>query len=80
MFTLTPSDAAPRGQIVGDDGLTNFARAVNAATEDTRDKWATFQEKLRAAYKTPLAAGSGRTWGDRMICLLAKDTAQASTC
>jgi predicted small secreted protein len=43
----------------------NFARAVNAAIEDTADKWATFQERLVAAY--------GPVRAERMICAITHD-------
>ena len=50
----------PRGLI--DD---NFARAVEAAIDDTRDKWATLEEHLASTY------GDGP--GARMACVLTHD-------
>ncbi len=50
----------PRGAENG-----NFARAVEAATKDTQDKWATLREGLVKRY------GSAR--GDKMICALTHD-------
>ena len=50
----------PRGLI--DD---NFARAVEAAIDDTRDKWATLEEQLASTY------GDGP--GARMACVLTHD-------
>jgi hypothetical protein len=43
----------------------NFARAVSAAIDDTKDKWATFRGRLEAAY--------GNDTGDRMACAIARD-------
>jgi hypothetical protein len=54
----------PRGQ-AGD----NFARAAEAATKDTRDKWATLQEALVKAY--------GPKRAKKMICVLTHDEAVA---
>jgi len=48
----------------------NFARAVNAAIEDTRDKWATFRERLVAAY--------GPEKGALLACAIAHDDPQVS--
>ena len=50
----------PRGLI--DD---NFAHAVAAAIDDTRDKWATLKEQLTATY--------GDQQGTRMICVITHD-------
>jgi hypothetical protein len=50
----------PRGLI--DD---NFARAVAAAIDDTRDKWATLEEQLSATY--------GEPQGTRMACVITHD-------
>jgi hypothetical protein len=49
----------------------NFAHAVQAAIDDTRDKWATLRERLLAAY--------GTTRGSRMICAITHDD-PATTC
>jgi hypothetical protein len=54
----------PRGEING-----NFERAVAAAIEDTRDKWAYFQERVLAAY--------GEDAGARIICVVRSDTPAA---
>src|SRR6185312_5692117 len=43
----------------------NFARAVNAATDDTRDKWATFRERLITTY--------GPQDGALMACAISHD-------
>jgi hypothetical protein len=43
----------------------NFKRAVEAAIDDTTDKWATFRERLVATY--------GEENGNRMICALTRD-------
>lgn len=43
----------------------NFARAFDAAIDDTRDKWLTFTEKLVAAY--------GSTKGTLMACAISHD-------
>lgn len=43
----------------------NFERAVNAAIEDTADKWATFQERLVETY--------GPVRANRMICAITHD-------
>jgi hypothetical protein len=43
----------------------NFARAVNAAIDDTRDKWTTLKERLRAAY--------GSHDGALMACAIMRD-------
>jgi hypothetical protein len=43
----------------------NFARAVNAAIDDTHDKWATLKERLLAAY--------GSQDGALMVCAIAHD-------
>jgi hypothetical protein len=52
--------ATHRGQV--DD---NFRRAVEAAIADTRDKWATLQERLVAAY--------GPARAQRMVCAITHD-------
>jgi hypothetical protein len=52
----------PRGKV--DD---NFRRAVQAAAQDTRDKWATLQEGLTKAY--------GPARAKKMICVLTRDEA-----
>ena len=52
--------STPRGRVDG-----NFARAVQAATADTRDKWALLQEKLVARY------GAGRA--RLMVCAIVSD-------
>jgi hypothetical protein len=49
----------------------NFANAVEAAIDDTRDKWATLRERLLATY--------GATRGSRMICAITHDD-PAKTC
>lgn len=56
----------PRGRENG-----NFARAVDAATVDTMDKWTLFQERLVSRY--------GPDRGARMICAIAEDD-PVSTC
>lgn len=43
----------------------NFAHAVSAAIDDTRDKWATLEEQLRATY--------GYQQGARMACVITHD-------
>lgn len=43
----------------------NFAHAVEAAIDDTRDKWATLEEQLRATY--------GDRQGARMACAITHD-------
>ncbi len=43
----------------------NFAHAVSAAIDDTKDKWAMFRERLESAY--------GRDVGDRMACAISRD-------
>ena len=43
----------------------NFTRAVRAAIDDTRDKWATLRERLLATY--------GTQRGARMICAITHD-------
>jgi hypothetical protein len=53
-----------RGSING-----NFARAVNAAIADARDKWAHFEEEVRKRYGAD---------ADPILCALRKD--DASTC
>jgi len=63
MGTIDPQigrGTTPRGLI--DD---NFARAVEAAIDDTRDKWATLEEQLASTY------GDGP--GARMACVLTHD-------
>jgi hypothetical protein len=50
----------PRGSHDG-----NFARAVNAAIDDTRDKWLTFRQKLTQTY--------GAKEGALMACALSHD-------
>ena len=50
----------PRGKI-----NDNFARAVSAAIDDTRDKWATVEEQLRATY--------GDQEGSRLACAITHD-------
>ncbi|HWA01499.1 MAG TPA: hypothetical protein VG841_14420 [Caulobacterales bacterium] len=50
----------PRGAING-----NFVRAVAAAEEDSRDKWAYFQERVLAAY--------GPQNGARIVCVVKID-------
>jgi hypothetical protein len=49
----------------------NFAHAVDAAVDDTRDKWATLRERLLATY--------GAARGSRMICAITHDD-PAKTC
>lgn len=63
---LVPSAEASRGLTVGPDRLTNFARAVTAATDDTRDKWEMLKERIREKYVTTGQAA-------KMICAIAKD-------
>ena len=63
MGTIDPEigkGTTPRGLV--DD---NFARAVAAAIDDTRDKWATLEEQLASTY------GDGP--GARMACVLTHD-------
>ena len=43
----------------------NFRHAVEAAIDDTRDKWAMLRERLVARY--------GQQDGNLMICALAQD-------
>jgi hypothetical protein len=43
----------------------NFAHAVSAAIDDTRDKWATLEEQLRTTY--------GDRQGTRMVCVITHD-------
>ncbi|HVY87114.1 MAG TPA: hypothetical protein VG943_18415 [Caulobacterales bacterium] len=50
----------PRGRING-----NFQRAIAAAIDDSRDKWAYFQERVIAAY--------GAENGRRIICVVRSD-------
>lgn len=42
-----------------------YARAMNVAAADTRDKWAYFESRLRAVY--------GTARGNKMICVLKRD-------
>jgi hypothetical protein len=49
----------------------NFAHAVEAAIDDTRDKWATLRERLLSTY--------GTVRGSRMICAITHDD-PAKTC
>lgn len=49
-----------RGKLNG-----NFAHAVTAAIDDTRDKWAYFEERVRATY--------GAARGQRIICAIRSD-------
>jgi hypothetical protein len=58
---LAGQGATPRGAVNG-----NFQRAVAAAIDDTRDKWAYFEERVYAAY--------GRANGARIICAVRSDT------
>jgi hypothetical protein len=44
----------------------NFERAVAAAIADTRDKWAYFEERIRAVY--------GEEAGARIICVVSSDS------
>ncbi len=48
----------------------NFAHAVSAAIDDTKDKWTTFRERLEAQY--------GKDEGDRMACAISRDDPLAS--
>ncbi len=48
----------------------NFARAVNAAVADTRDKWETLKEQLVLTY--------GPSRGMRMVCALTRDNPKKS--
>jgi hypothetical protein len=50
----------PRGRV-----NDNFARAVRAAIEDTRDKWAYFETRVLATY--------GRQSGPRVVCAIRRD-------
>lgn len=52
--------SSPRGRISG-----NFARAVEAASADTHDKWDLLRERLVGTY--------GPTRGRMMACVIAKD-------
>ena len=54
-----------RGQVNG-----NFARAVEAATLDTKDKWETLKEQLVLTY--------GPSRGMRMVCALTRDNPKRS--
>ena len=61
--TIEPTIGAgttPRGSI-----NDNFRRAVEAAIDDTRDKWATLKERLTATYGAERAA--------TMVCALTRD-------
>lgn len=63
MGTIDPEigkGTTPRGLIAD-----NFARAVEAAIDDTRDKWATFEEQLAVTYGGPQGA--------RMACVITHD-------
>lgn len=51
----------PRGKANG-----NFARAVNAAVDDTRDKWAFFEQSVLAKY--------GKTRGRLIVCVMHQDS------
>ncbi|MBS0297351.1 MAG: CinY protein [Proteobacteria bacterium] len=67
--TIDPSLGAgttERGKI-----NANFQRAVDAAIDDTRDKWATLRERLVSTY--------GAQKGNKMICALTHDN-PAKTC
>jgi hypothetical protein len=50
----------PRGRVNG-----NFARAVRAAIEDTRDKWSYFEARVLATY--------GKQKGARIVCAIRRD-------
>jgi rubrerythrin len=63
MGTIDPQigkGTTPRG-LVAD----NFAHAVEAAIDDTRDKWATLEEQLAATY--------GDQQGARVACVITHD-------
>jgi len=63
MGTIDPQigkGTTPRGLIAD-----NFAHAVEAAIDDTRDKWATLEEQLDATY--------GDQQGARMACVITHD-------
>jgi hypothetical protein len=51
----------PRGHV-----NANFARAVKAAIEDTADKWAYFEQRVRSKY--------GRRRGRLIVCVVRMDT------
>jgi hypothetical protein len=51
----------PRGSVKG-----NFASAVRAAAEDTRDKWGYFADRLRQSYGNARAAS--------MLCVIRSDS------
>ncbi len=62
----TGTGTTERGKING-----NFRNAVAAAIEDTRDKWAYFQERVRAAYGAD---------GETILCALMNDGLDAPAC
>jgi hypothetical protein len=61
------SGTTPRGRVEG-----NFARAVAAAIEDTKDKWAFFKERLAAQYGKHNAA--------MIVCAIERDDADKAAC
>lgn len=72
-------DRGPIGQGSGGVGITrqgetggNFARAVSAAVDDTRDKWDYFQEQVRTRY--------GVAPGEKILCALTQDRSDATAC
>jgi hypothetical protein len=58
--TITPDDDPLRNAVPG-----NFARAVNAAVQDSRRQWALMRDEIRRVY--------GAEKGNRMICGLVSD-------
>lgn len=72
-------DTGPIGRSIGGEGTTprgkingNFARAVAAAIEDTRDKWAYFRDRVVATY--------GADAGATIICAMERDTFNRAAC
>jgi hypothetical protein len=62
---ISDSGAAGTGKTPRGAVNDNFQRAVNAAVEDTQDKWAYFQQRVRDTY--------GSAKGDRIICVVRSD-------
>jgi len=62
----TFAPGTPRGA-VGGETSGNFARAVTAAVEDTRRKWAYFERRIQAVY--------GARRGKVIICAIRRDDA-----
>ncbi|MCE9522242.1 MAG: hypothetical protein K8S25_07400, partial [Alphaproteobacteria bacterium] len=79
MHTDLNKDNGPVGRASGGTGTTrrgmingNFARAVGAAIEDTRDKWAYFKERLVQTYGEGPAAD--------IVCVLERDAFDPAAC